>query len=101
MFNKLKQFKDLKDQAKHMERELATVHSQGDAAWGKVKVTVDGNRDMIAIEIDPAMLSTDNKVKLEEAVKDAHKDAIKKLQFKLAKKIQEMGGMDMLKNLAG
>lgn len=99
MFNKLKQFKDLKHQAKHMETELATVLSTGEAAWGKVKIVVDGNRDMVSVEIDPSMLSDKNR--LEESVKDAHKDAIKKLQFKLAKKIQEMGGMDMLKNLGG
>ena len=82
-----------------METELATVLSEGEAAWGKVKVTVDGNRDMQNVHIDPSMLS--DKTKLEEAIKDAHKDAIKKMQFKLAKKIQEMGGMDMLKNLGG
>lgn len=99
MFNKLKQFKDLKSQAKHMESELATVLSEGESAWGKVKVTVDGNRDMQKVYIDPSMLA--DKSKLEEAIKDAHKDAIKKMQFKLAKKIQEMGGMDMLKNLGG
>ena len=99
MFNKLKQFKDLKNQAKHMESELATVLSEGEAAWGKVKITVDGNRDMQKVDIDPSMLT--DKSKLEEAIKEAHKDAIKKMQFKLAKKIQEMGGMDMLKNLGG
>ena len=97
MFNKLKQFKDLKSQAKQMETELATVLSEGEAAWGKVKVTVDGNRDMQKVDIDPSMMA--DKAKLEEAIKEAHKDAIKKMQFKLAKKIQEMGGMDMLKNL--
>ncbi len=82
-----------------MESELATVLSEGEAAWGKVKITVDGNRDMQKVHIDPAMLSDVSK--LEQSIKEAHKDAIKKIQFKLAKKIQEMGGMDMLKNLGG
>ena len=99
MFNKLKQFKDMKHQAKHMESELSTVISVGEAMWGKIKVTVDGNRDMKKVEIDPSVLA--DKTKLEQAICDAHKDAIKKMQFKLAKKIQEMGGMDMLKNLGG
>ena len=80
-----------------METELATVQSEGEAVWGKVKILVDGNRDIQRVTIDDAMLS--DKTKLEEAIRDAHKDAIKKMQFKLAKKIQEMGGMDMLKNL--
>ena len=101
MFSKLKQFKDLKSQAKQMESELATVLSEGEAAWGKVKVTVNGNRDIESVVIDPSLLVASEKTKLEEAIKEAHKDAIKKMQFKLAKKIQEMGGMDMLKNLGG
>lgn len=99
MFSKLKQFKDLKDQAKHMESELATVVSEGEAAWGKVKVTMNGNRDMISAFIDPSM--TTDIPKLQEALCEAHKDAIKKMQFKLAKKVQEMGGLDMLKNMGG
>jgi len=99
MFNKLKQFKDLKDQAKQMETELATVISEGEAAWGKVKVTMNGNRDMVGCQIDPSMSS--DLPKLQEALCEAHKDAIKKMQFKLAKKIQEMGGMDMLKHFGG
>lgn len=99
MFNKLKQFKDLKQQAKTMESELATVISEGEAAWGKVKVTMNGNRDMIGCSIDPSI--TNDLPKLQEALCEAHKDAIKKMQFKLAKKLQEMGGLDILKNLGG
>jgi DNA-binding protein YbaB len=89
----------MKEQAKHMEAELATVVSEGEAAWGKVKVTVNGKRDMIDATIDPSM--TADLPKLQAAICEAHKDAIKKMQFKLAKKVQEMGGLDMLKNLAG
>ncbi len=99
MFSKLKQFKDMKDQAKHMEAELATVISEGESAWSKVKVTMNGNRDMISCSIDPSM--TADLPKLQEAICEAHKDAIKKMQFKLAKKVQEMGGLDMLKNMGG
>ena len=99
MFNKLKQFKDLRGQAKKMEDELATVVSEGSAAWGKVKVLINGNKDICDVTIDPSML--DDAKKLEEAIKEASKDAKKKIQMKLAKKLQEMGGMDMLKNMGG
>ncbi len=99
MFNKLKQFKDLRSQAKKMEDELATVVAEGSAAWGKVKVLINGNKDICDVTIDEEMLS--DKSKLEDAVKEAHKDALKKIQMKLAKKLQEMGGMDMLKNMGG
>ncbi|MBI4257066.1 YbaB/EbfC family nucleoid-associated protein [Candidatus Uhrbacteria bacterium] len=97
MFNKLKHIKNLKKQGKMMQNELATVVQEGSAAWGKVKMIVNGNRDLMSVTIDESMLT--DKTKLEDAIKDAWKDATgMKFQMKLAKKMQEMGGMDMLKN---
>src|SRR3989338_6214926 len=100
MFNKLKHIKDLKKQGKMMQDQLGTVVQEGSAAWGKVKMTVNGNRDLVEVSIDESMLS--DKSKLEEAIKEAWKDAREiKFQIKLAKKRQDMGGLDMLKNLTG
>lgn len=83
-----------------MQNELATIVNEGSAAWGKVKITINGNRDLIGVSIDETMLS--NKTKLEEAIKDAFKDAAgMKFQMKLAKKMQDMGGMDLLKQFGG
>lgn len=83
-----------------MQNELATVVQEGSSAWGKVKLTVNGNRDLISVAIDETMLT--DKTKLEEAIKEAWKDATgMKFQMKLAKKMQDMGGMDMLKNFGG
>lgn len=98
MFSKLKHIKQLKQQGKEMQTELATIVNEGSAAWGKVKVVVNGNRDLVGVTIDPSMLTDAHK--LEEAVKDAFKDATGlKYQMKLSKKMQEMGGLDMLKKL--
>ncbi|HAU65741.1 MAG: hypothetical protein UT30_C0007G0022 [Candidatus Uhrbacteria bacterium GW2011_GWF2_39_13] len=100
MFSKLKHIKNLKKQGKMMQNELGTVVQEGSAAWGKVKLTVNGNRDLVGVSIDESMLS--DKSKLEEAIKEAWKDATGiKFQMKLAKKMQDMGGLDMLKNLTG
>ena len=100
MFSKLKHIKDLKKQGKHMQNELATVVHEGSAAWGKVKIIVNGNRDLVGITIEEEMLK--DRTKLEEAIKDAWKDATgMKFQMKLAKKMQDMGGLDMLKNMGG
>ena len=63
-------------------------------------MTVNGNRELLAVSIDDSMMS--DKKKLEEAIKDAFKDATgMKFQMKLAKKMQDMGGMDMLKKFGG
>jgi len=83
-----------------MQNELATIVNEGSAAWGKVKIVVNGNREICDVTIDQSMM--DDKAKLEEAVKEAFKDATgMKFQMKLAKKMQAMGGLDMLKNMGG
>ncbi len=89
----------MKSQAKHMESELGSVTAEGSGAWGKVKMVVDGNRNIVSVTIDEEILKTTEKEKIQEGVKEAHKDALKKMQFQLAKKLQEMGGLDALKNL--
>lgn len=100
MFSKLKHIRNLKKQGKDMQNELATIQQEGSAAWGKVKMVVNGNRELMSVSIDDSMMS--DKKKLEEAIKYAFKDATgMKFQMKLGKKMQDMGGMDMLKKFGG
>jgi len=96
MFSKLKQFKDLRSQAKQMQGMLAQESAEGQAAWGKVKVKINGNQEVLSVEIDPELLSPDNKGKLEETIKEATNEAIKKVQRIMAEKIKN-SGMDLSK----
>ncbi len=97
MFNKLKQFKDLRSQAKKIKNVLADEHAVGSGGWGKVKVMMSGNQEVESVTIDPELLSPTNKDKAEAAVKEAVNDAVKKIQKIMATKIQGMGGLDMPK----
>lgn len=94
MFNKLKQIKELREQAKNLQAQLATETAIGEAAWGKVKITINGNQQILSVEIDQELLS--NKEKVQEAIKDATNDAIKKIQRIMAMKMQQMGGLSGL-----
>ncbi len=93
MFSKLKQFKDLRDQGKKLQGALAgesvTIRTLGD----KVVLTMDGNLQITGLAIDPEILAPSYKAKLETAIKEAHHDALKKMQRIMATKMQEMGGM--------
>ena len=91
MFSKLKQFKDLKDQASQMKNALAEESAEGSAEWGKVKVTMNGNQEVLSVDIDPELLTSDNKDKLQSAVKDATNDAVHKIHKIMAAKMQESG----------
>ena len=91
MFSKLKQFKDLKDQAKQIQNTLAQESAEGSAEWGKVKIEMNGNQEILNVEIDPELLTSNNKDKLESAIKEATNDALKKVQKIMAEKMQQSG----------
>ena len=61
MFSKLKQFKDLRGQAKDLQAKLAEASVTVTEAFGKVKLTMDGNQQVTAIEIDEELLTPDKK----------------------------------------
>ena len=86
MFNKLKQFKDLKSQAKLMQDALAEEKITEEK--GGVTISMNGNMEVLSVVI------TDGQTKeaIEAGVKGCMNEAIKKTQRLMAKKMQEMGG---------
>ncbi len=97
MFSKLKQFKDIRDKAKVIQQALAEERVEGSAAWGKMKVIVDGNQRVVSASIDPDLMS--DKTKLEGYMRDAVNDAIEKVQKLMASKLKDMGGLDLAKDM--
>ena len=97
MFNKLKQFKDIRSRAKDLQSSLGQETAEGTGAWGKVKLTMDGNQKVTAVTIDPSLLS-DAKV-VENGVKDAVNDAVGKIQRKIAAKMKDLGGSDLARDM--
>lgn len=95
MFSKLKQVKDLRDQAKKIQNVLKDVSMEGSGGWGKVKVRLNGNLEAESVTIDPELLSEGQKSKLEGAVKDAVNDAIKKTQKEMAEAMRKSGGLNI------
>lgn len=93
MFSKLKQIKDLRDQAKTIQNVLKDVTVEGSAAWGKISISMNGNQEVTSVKIDPELLS--DKAKLEGAVKDAYNDTIKKAQRAMADAMKKSGGLNI------
>jgi DNA-binding YbaB/EbfC family protein len=92
MFSKLKNIKDLRSQAKGIQSQLEGETAEGSAAFGKVKVVVNGNQQVISVKIDPEMF--ENKEKLQDAIKEAVNEAMKKIQRTIAMKMQQ-GGLSL------
>jgi hypothetical protein len=95
MFSKLKQFKDLREQAKKIQNALGDVTVEGSAAWGKVKVKMTAGQEVQSVSIDPELLGAGNQAKVESAVKDAVNDAVKKAQREMANTMKKTGGLNL------
>lgn len=93
MFEKLKQFKDLRTKAKSLQNILAEEKVEGSAAWGKIKMAMNGNQEVLSVTIDQELIG--NKEKLEGAVKEVANDAIKKAQKVMANKMMKDGSFKM------
>ena len=87
MFSKLKQFRDLRSQAKTMQGSLAQ-ESVSEEKNG-VKITLNGNLEVTSLSINSDL----DKATQEEALKSCFNGAVKKAQRLMAKKMQEMGGV--------
>jgi hypothetical protein len=92
MFNKLKQFKNLRDKAKTLQNSLSEEKIEASAAWGKIKMVMDGNQEVKSVTIDPELLTS--KEKTEIAVKDVVNDAVKKVQKVMAEKLRKDGNFN-------
>ena len=86
MFNKLKQLKDLKSQAKTMQDALSTERVE--ESRGGVKITMNGNMEVLSVVIESGL----TREVIETSVKNCINDTIKKAQRLMAKKLQDMGG---------
>lgn len=95
VFSKLKQFKDLRSQAKKMQNELSqeTVHVEG--MGGKVQLIMDGNQKVLSVDVEPELLAPENKEKLQDGMRDLFNDGVKKIQRKMAQKMAKDGDLDL------
>ncbi|MFA6171680.1 MAG: YbaB/EbfC family nucleoid-associated protein [Patescibacteria group bacterium] len=87
MFNKLRQIKDLRSQAKSIQNVLSqeTIESEK----GGIKIVMNGNLEVQSVSINDGIA----KESQEGILKDLINDTIKKTQKIMAKKMQEMGGL--------
>jgi len=87
MFNKLKQIKDLRSQAKTMQNALAGESAS--AERGGIKITMDGNMAVTGLTIAEGL----TREQIENEMPKVINDVVKNVQKIMAKKMQEMGGI--------
>jgi DNA-binding protein YbaB len=92
MFNKLKQFKDLRNQAKTLQSALALESVEYEKHG--VKAVMNGNMEITQLVIDPTIAQD----KLQNLLTEVVNETIKRAQKTMAKKVQEMGGLGNMGN---
>ncbi len=95
MFSKLKQFKDIRDQAKTMQNALAEEIVYASSNHGKVQIVMDGNQHVNGVQIDDEYMKGEKKSELEKDVMEAFNDGVKKSQMAMAKKAKSMGNLNL------
>jgi DNA-binding protein YbaB len=86
MLDKLKDMAAMRKQAgemkKVMEQEKVTVETY----HGKIKIVMNGSQDVEELSIDPEVLSSENKDKIENELIEGLKKATKEIQQTMARK---------------
>ena len=95
MFSKLKQFKDLREQGKKLQDMLGGESVTVDTMGKQVVLTMDGNLQITGLAIADEAMNVSNKEKLQSAIKEAHSEALKKMQRTIAMKMQQSGEFNM------
>ncbi|MBI4425997.1 MAG: YbaB/EbfC family nucleoid-associated protein [Candidatus Kerfeldbacteria bacterium] len=95
MFSKLKQYKELRHQAKTIQNTLKEVVVHADADHGKIQVVMDGNQEVLGIEIDPDHLRAEKREELQQHLAEAVNNAIRKSQVEAAKVLKQTPGFKL------
>jgi DNA-binding YbaB/EbfC family protein len=79
-----------------LQREMAEMKISATAGGGMVIVTVNGNKQMISLQLDPEVVSKDDTEMLQDLIVAAVNDAHRRVDEALAGHMQGMmGGMKL------
>jgi DNA-binding YbaB/EbfC family protein len=106
MFDMMKmmgKMKEVQARIKEAQDNLVNVTATGESGGGMVKATVNGKRQMIALEIDPALLKADDKVVVQDlvvaavnkAMEDVEVQAREELRRKTEGLLPNIPGLDL------
>ena len=93
MFNKLKQFNDLRKQANSLKSKLSEETISVDHRG--IRLTMDGNLEAKSVDIDRDYLNPDKKNQLEARLTETFNEGVKKAQRVMAQKMRESGDFNI------
>jgi DNA-binding YbaB/EbfC family protein len=92
MANLLKQAQEMQAQISKIQEELAQKTVGGSAGGGMVEVTVNGQLNLTAIKIEPAVVSADEREMLEDLILAAVNDGMRKARDMVSAEMSKVTG---------
>ena len=94
--NLMKQAQAMQENMRKAQEELAGIEVTGNSGGGMVKITMTCRHDVKKVDIDPGMLTEDDKEVLEDLVAAAVNDAVRKVEQVTQEKMSGLaGGMNI------
>lgn len=87
----LNKAKELENNMKESQQRIKKIEAEGVSGGDKVKITLNGNNEIVKISISPDMLKEDISV-LEDLICAAHNNAKETLKSKTAEEISKVTG---------
>jgi nucleoid-associated protein EbfC len=89
-----KLMKQLQQAQERMQQEIAALKIESSSGGGMVNVTMDGQKSLLALTIDPQVVSKDDVEMLQDLVLAAVNDAARKVDQAVQEKVGALtGGM--------
>ena len=82
--------KQAQQMQERLQKQMAELRVDATAGGGMVTVTVNGSKQLLALKIDPEVVSKDDVEMLQDMIVAAVNDAARKVDEQMA---QSMGGM--------
>lgn len=103
MFDMMKmmgKMKEVQARIKEAQDSLDKITAQGESGGGMVKVTVNGKRKLLAVDIDPSLLKAEDKIIVQDLVVSAVNKASEEAEV-LAKEELRKSTEGLIPNIPG
>lgn len=100
MIKMMGKMKEVQARLKEAQDKLVNIHAQGESGGGMVKATVNGRRQLIALDVDPTLLKSDDKIILQDLIIAAVNKASEEAEV-LAKESLRKSTEGLLPNIPG
>lgn len=95
-FELLKNAQNIQQQFSKVQEEMNKITATGNSGGGLVKITINGQMEITALELDPIAVDNRDIPMLQDLIIAAHRDAMSKIKDEISAKVGPMmGGLNI------